>query len=69
MVLNIVKNGTDSLSILEYVRKTFNNSKVSIKTDYEISVDIEVVGEGGLHSLEGLKELEDYFRDYDIRIW
>ena len=69
MVLNIVKNGTDSSSILEYVRKTFNNSKVSIKTDYEISVDIEVVVEGGLHSLEGLKELEDYFRDYDIRIW
>lgn len=69
MKLNIVKNGTDSSSILECVRKTFNNSKVSIKTDYEISVDIEVVGEGGLHSLEGLKELEDYFRDYDIRVW
>lgn len=69
MILNIVKNGTDSSSILECVRKTFNNSKVSIKTDYEISVDIEVVGESGLHSLEGLKELEDYFRDYDIRVW
>lgn len=69
MILNIVKNGTDSSSILECVRKTFNNLKVSIKTDYEISVDIEVVGEGGLHSLEGLKELEDYFRDYDIRVW
>lgn len=69
MILNIVKNGTDSSSILECVRKTFNNSKVSIKTDYEISVDIEVVGEGGLHSLERLKELEDYFRDYDIRVW
>lgn len=69
MILNIVKNDTDSSSILECVRKTFNNSKVSIKTDYEVSVDIEVVGEGGLHSLEGLKELEDYFRDYDIRIW
>lgn len=69
MILNIVKNGTDSSSILECVRKTFNNSKVSIKTDYEISVDIEVVGEGGPHSLEGLKELEDYFRDYDIRVW
>ena len=69
MILNIVKNGTDSSSILECVRKTFNNSKVSIKTDYEISDDIEVVGEGGLHSLEGLKELEDYFRDYDIKVW
>ena len=22
-----------------------------------------------LHSLEGLKELEYYFKDYDIRIW
>lgn len=69
MILNIVKNGTDSLSILECVRKTFINSKVSIKTDYKISVDIEVVGEGGLHSLEGLKELEYYFRDCDIRVW
>ena len=46
MILNIVKNGTDSSSILECVRKTFNNSKVSIKTDYEISVDFEVVCEG-----------------------
>lgn len=26
-------------------------------------------GEGGLHSLEGIKELEYYFRDYDIRVW
>ena len=69
MILNIVKNGTDSSSILECVRKTFNNSNVSIKTDYKISVDIEFVGEGGLHSLEGLKELEYYFRDYDIRVW
>ena len=48
MVLNIVKNGTDSSSILECVRKTFNSSKVNIKTDYEISVDIEVVSEGGV---------------------
>jgi hypothetical protein len=69
MTINIVKNGTDSSSILECVRKTFNNSNVSIKTDYKISVDIEVVGEGGLHSLEGLKELEYYFRDCDIRVW
>lgn len=45
MVLNIVKNGTDSSSILECVKKTFNSSKVNIKTDYEISVDIEVVGD------------------------
>ena len=51
MVLNIVKNGTDSSSILECVKKTFNSSKVNIKTDYEISVDIEVVGEGGLHRM------------------
>ena len=65
MILNIVKNGTDSSSILECVKKTF----INIKTDYEISVDIEVIGEGGLHSLEGIKELEYYFRDYDIRVW
>ena len=69
MILNIVKNGTDSSSILECVRKTFNSSKVNIKTDYEISVDIEVVSEGGFHSFEGLNELEYYFRDYDIRVW
>ena len=43
MILNIVKNGTDSSSILECVKKTFNSSKVNIKTDYEISVDIEVM--------------------------
>lgn len=69
MILNIVKNDIDSSRILECVRRTFDSSKVNIKTDYGISVDIEVVGEGGLHSLEGIKELEYYFRDYDIRIW
>lgn len=69
MILNIVKNDIDSSHILECVRRTFDSSKVNIKTDYGISVDIEVVGEGGLHSLEGIKELEYYFRDYDIRIW
>lgn len=26
-------------------------------------------GKNELHSLEGLKELEYYFKDYDIRIW
>ena len=60
MILNIVKNGTDSSSILECVKKTFNSSKVNIKTDYEISVDIEVIGEGGLHSLEDKKEYDDW---------
>lgn len=55
----------------EYIERISNtiNEILNDKTDYEISVDIEVVGEGGLHSLEGLKELEYYFRDYDIRIW
>lgn len=55
----------------EYIERISNtiNEILNYKTDYEISVDIEVVGEGGLHSLEGLKELEYYFRDYDIRIW
>ena len=32
-------------------------------------IDIEVTGKNKLHSLEGLKELEYYFKDYDIRIW
>jgi hypothetical protein len=51
MIINIVKNNSDSLSILECVRKTFTNSEVSIKADCKISVDIEVVGNGGVHSL------------------
>ena len=42
---------------------------VNIKDENAVSVDIEVTGKNELHSLEGLKELEYYFKDYDIRIW
>jgi len=47
----------------------FDNAKVNIKDENAVSVDIEVTGKNELHSLEGLKELEYYFKDYDIRIW
>lgn len=34
------------------------------------TIDIEVKDKmAGIHSLEGLKELENYFNDYNIRIW
>ncbi len=69
MILNIVKNNLSSSSILECVREIFDQSEVSQKKDYGISVDVEVKNEHGLHSLEGLKELECYFKDFDIRIW
>mgnify|MGYP003446719463 CR=1 FL=1 len=59
MVLNIVKNDLPASCIAEYVRCVFDNAKVNIK----------VTGKNELHSLEGLKELEYYFKDYDIRIW
>ena len=55
--------------IAEYVRCVFDNAKVNIKDENAVSVDIEVTGKNELHSLEGLKELEYYFKDYDIRIW
>lgn len=69
MILNIVKNNQDVSDIAGCVKDVFGNSGVSIKKDYGISVDIAVTCENGLHSLEGLKELENYFNDYDIRIW
>ena len=69
MVLNIVKNGLSATCIEEYVRCVFDNAKVDIKDENAVSVDIEVTGKNELHSLEGLKELEYYFKDYDIRIW
>lgn len=69
MVLNIVKNNLSSSCITECVREIFDKSEVSPKKDYGISVDVEVKNEHGLHSLEGLKELECYFKDFDIRIW
>lgn len=69
MVLNIVKNDLPASCIVEYVRCVFDNAKVNIKDENAVSVDIEVTGKNELHSLEGLKELEYYFKDYDIRIW
>lgn len=69
MILNIVKNNTDASCLAEYVKNVFNTSKVNIKKDYGISVDIEVTGENEIYSLGGLKELEYYIKDYDIRIW
>lgn len=69
MVLNIVKNSMDISYIFNCIKNTFDNSKVSIKKDYGISVDIEVIDGNGIHSLEGLKELESYFKECDIRIW
>lgn len=69
MVLNIVKNDRNVSDITECVKNVFNSSDVSVKKDYDISVDIEVTSKNGIHTLEGLKELEYYFKDYDIRIW
>lgn len=69
MKLNIVKNGTENTRIAEAVREVFPGSEVKIKEDYGMSVDIEISSQEGLHSLEGLKELESRFKDYDIRIW
>ena len=69
MILNIVKNGTENTRIAEAVREVFPGSEVKVKEDYGMFVDIEISSQEGLHSLEGLKELEDCFKDYDIRIW
>ena len=52
-----------------YPLYVFDNAKVNIKDENAVSVDIEVTVKNELHSLEGLKELEYYFKDYDIRIW
>lgn len=69
MVLNIVKNNLDIVTIARHVKEVFTASEVCIGKDHGISVDIEVKSLGGLHSLEGLKELEYYFREDDVRIW
>ena len=69
MILNIVKNETESIRIAEAVREVFPDSEVKVKEDYGMSVNIEISSQEGLHSLEGLKELEGCFKDYDIRIW
>lgn len=55
---------------LNIVKNTYINSEVTIAKDYGTTIDIEVTDRnGGVHSLEGLKELENNFSDYDIRIW
>lgn len=69
MILNIVKNNLDASRVAEHVHDVFSQSEVNIKKDYAISVDIEVTSKNGLYSLEGLKELEYHFKDYEIRIW
>ena len=69
MILNIVKNGTENTRIAEAIREVFPDSEVKVKEDYGMSVNIEISSREGLHSLEGLKELEECFKDYDIRIW
>ena len=69
MILNIVKNETESIRIGEVVREVFPDSEVKVKEDYGMSVNIEISSREGLHSLEGLKELEECFKDYGIRIW
>lgn len=69
MILNIVKNETESIRIAEVVREVFPDSEVKVKEDYGMSVNIEISSREGLHSLEGLKELEECFKDYGIRIW
>lgn len=69
MVLNIVKNNLDIITIARHVKEVFTASEVCVGKDYGISVDIEVKSLTGLYSLEGLKELEFYFREDDVRIW
>lgn len=68
MVLNIVKNKLSASDIVDYVKKVFDSSEVEIQKEHCVSVDISVTGKNALHSLEGLKELEYYFKDYDVRI-
>lgn len=68
MVLNIVKNKLSTSDIADCVKKVFENSEVEIQKEYCVSVDISVTSKNVLHSLEGLKELEYYFKDYDVRI-
>ena len=69
MVLNIVKNNLSTSDIVTYVKNIFATSKVEVQKEYSISVDIAVTGKNVLHSLAGLKALECYFKDYDIRVY
>lgn len=70
MKLNIVKGRKNNDEVVAIVKNTYINSEVTIVKDYGAIIDIEVTDKnGGVHSLEGLKELENYFLDFDIRIW
>lgn len=70
MKLNIVKGRKNNDEVVDIVKNTYINSEVTIVKDYGAIIDIEVTDKnGGVHSLEGLKELENYFFDFDIRIW
>ncbi len=69
MVLNIVKNNLRVSDIANYVKRVFDTSEVDVQKEHSTSVDISVTGKNVLHSLEGLKELEYYFKDYDVRIY
>lgn len=70
MKLNIVKNQKSNDEVVAIVKNIYINSEVTIVKDYGAIIDIEVTDKnGGIHSLEGLKELENYFLDFDIRIW
>lgn len=69
MKLNIVKNQKSNDEAVAIVKNTYINSEVTIAKDYGTTIDIEVIRNGSVHSLEGLKELENNFSDYDIRIW
>ena len=40
MILNIVKNETESIRIAEAVREVFPDSEVKVKEDYGMSVNI-----------------------------
>ena len=70
MKLNIVKSKKNNDEVVNIVKEVFSASEIGLTNDYGETIDIEVKDKnGGIHSLEGLKELENYFNDYNIRIW
>lgn len=70
MKLNIVKNEKSNEEVVAIVKNTYINSEVTVVKDYGTTIDIEVTDRnGGVYSLETLKELQSDFKDYDIRIW
>lgn len=70
MKLNIVKSKKNNDEVVNIVKEVFSASEIALTNDYGETIDIEVKDKNGsIHSLEGLKELENYFNDYNIRIW